>query len=391
MNLTKTVIDKAKYEGENQKAYYLWDNDPKGFGIRIYPSGKKSFVVSYRFKGRFKISVIGSCKILPLDKARKIAKEKLVAVINGIDPGEEKSRQRQGATLKEMSLDFLEKHSKQYKKTWKEDERRIHSHLIPALGSRLVQNIKRIDVSKLHSHISQHGKYEANRVLDLLSTIFEFGRKMGYVEENHVNPARGVEKHREHKRDRWVKPSELPRLIEAIESEPNITYRAALWLFILTGARKSELLKAKWSYVDLDRNELRLPDTKAGRTHYIPLSKPAMDILMSLPRDVNNPFIFQGKNGSHLVNIDKPWRRIRAKADLLDVRLHDLRRTVGSWLATSGHSLHLIGKVLNHSNASTTQIYAHLSDDPIKQAMENHGVKILEFATVKKNLENITG
>ena len=119
------------------------------------------------------------------------------------------------------------------------------------------------------------------------------------------------------------------------------------------------------------------------------MSKPAVEILDSIPRQEGNPYIIPGKvPGAHLVNIDKPWRRIRKAAGLEDVRLHDLRRSVGSWLASAGHSLLLIGKLLNHSNASTTQIYAHLSQDPLKQAMEEHGEKIINIAQLREGVSS---
>jgi len=178
-----------------------------------------------------------------------------------------------------------------------------------------------------------------------------------------------------------VKPAEMPRLAEAIDKEAHPLVRAALWLYLLTGARKNELLKAKWEYVDFDLAELRLPDTKAGRVHYIPLSEAALAILGNLPRTAGNPYIFPGrKDGKPLVNIAKSWRRIRKAAGIEDVRLHDLRRTVGSWLATAGASLPLIGKTLGHSQPSTTAIYARLSEDPVRKALEEHGARLMEAA-----------
>ena len=157
--------------------------------------------------------------------------------------------------------------------------------------------------------------------------------------------------------------------------------RGAIWLYLLTGLRKNELLSAKWDYVDWHRKELNIPDTKAGRPLHLPLSSEAITLLEGMPRLEGNPYILVGvKEGQHLVNISKPWGRIRTRAGVDDVRLHDLRRTVGSWLAQSGNSLHLIGKVLNHSNTATTEIYARFAQDHVREALEAHGKQIMGIA-----------
>jgi integrase len=222
--------------------------------------------------------------------------------------------------------------------------------------------------------------------------MFELARRWGFVPEGHPNPARDIDHFKEAKRDRWVTPEELPRLAQAINEEPNESARFALWLYLLTGARKSELLAARWENVSFERAELRLPETKAGRIHYIPLSSPALALLQQIPRESGNPYVLPGrgprgataeekaKNPAHLVNIDKPWQRVRKAAGVEDVRLHDLRRTVGSWLAQAGNSLHLIGRVLNHSNASTTAVYARFAEDNVRAALEQHGARIMGAA-----------
>ena len=238
-------------------------------------------------------------------------------------------------------------------------------------------------MAALHTKIGQHAPYEANRIVALLSKMFELARRWGFVPENAANPARGIDKFKEQKRDRWVTPEELPRLAAAIMQEPSLYVRAAVWLYLLTGVRKTELLKACWEDVDFARSELRLSETKAGRIHYVPLSPPAVALLRALPREEGNPYLLPGaKSGHHLVNIEKPWRRVRKIAAVEDVRLHDLRRTVGSWLAQAGSSLPLIGRVLNHTDPKTTAIYARLGDDPARQALTEHGQRIAAIAGV---------
>jgi integrase len=278
------------------------------------------------------------------------------------------------------------------KRSGSEDKRRIDRYILPAWKSLKVREIKRADVAALHGNIGKRAPYEANRVLALCSKMFALAERWGFVPEGHPNPARGIDRFQEMKRDRWVTPEELPRLAQSINEEPNETARFALWLYLLTGARKSELLKARWEDVSFERAELCLPQTKAGRTHYIPLSGPALALLREIPRVDGNPYILPGRGRrgataaekaaapTHLVNISKPWGRVRKAAGVADVRLHDLRRTVGSWLAQAGNSLHLIGRVLNHSNQSTTAIYARFGEDSVRAALEQHGARIMGAA-----------
>ena len=269
----------------------------------------------------------------------------------------------------------------QCQKSGRDDQRRIHQHLLPIWSNLKARAIKRADVASLHAKIGKTAPYEANRTLALLSKMFELARRWGFVPDGHANPARDLDRFKEQKRDRWVTPEELPRIAQAINEEPNQSARFALWLYLLTGARKSELLQAQWEHIDWTRNELKLPDTKAGRVHYIPLSSPALALLREIPRVAGNPYLLPGKlPGAHLVNISKPWNRVRTLAGVADVRLHDLRRTVGSWLAQSGNSLHLIGRVLNHSNQSTTAVYARFGEDSVRAALERHGTQIMGAA-----------
>lgn len=207
--------------------------------------------------------------------------------------------------------------------------------------------------------------------------MFQLSQVWGIIEEGTPNPTYNIERFKEEKRDRYVTPEELPRLVEAIEKESNQSARFAIWLYLLTGLRKDEVLTLQWSDIDMNRQELVREETKNGKKHYLPLSAAAVSLINLIPRCDDNPYLIVGKlQGQHLVNIDKAWQRVRKAAEIEDVRIHDLRRTVGSWLAQSGNSLHLIGKVLNHSNTSTTAIYARFGQDNVREALEQHGQKI---------------
>ncbi|MCP5246081.1 MAG: tyrosine-type recombinase/integrase [Burkholderiales bacterium] len=387
MKLNKTIIDKLKYIGnaEKNERCIVWADEPSGLGVRVYPSGKKAFVFSYRHEGRKQLKTIGRYGDITLSQAENQVKKDIAALLDNKNPLTERNRARLGASVKHLCDLYITQHASR-KKTGKEDIRRINQRILPAWSSHKIKSITRQDVIALHSKIGKSAPYEANRVLALVSKLFNFAVHMEIVDAGHPNPASGVTKFKEKKRDRYVTENELPKLIEAIQNEPNQSARYAFWLYLLTGVRKEELLTVKWSdIVELGKNyQMRIEETKNDKTHYLPLSDAAMAILKQIPRIEGNSYIIVGKNkGAHLVNISKAWRRIRVVAGIEDVRLHDLRRTVGSWLAQAGNSLHLIGKVLNHSNASTTAIYARFGQDTIRNALDSHGKQILSAAGMK--------
>jgi integrase len=381
--LTKLVIDKATYKGDSEGNDWdvRWDSLLPGFGVRVYPSGRKAFILRYRVNGRKRLFTIGTYGPITLDQARTLAKQHIGKVVQGEDPVEQRKKERQGETIKDLCDAYVERHAA-HKRSLRDDKRRIEQRILSVWSNRKADSIVRADVAALHSEIGKEARYEANRTVALLSKMFELARRWGFVPENAANPARGIDKFREHKRDRWLTPEELPRVTAAIAQEPNLYVRAAIWLYLLTGVRKTELLEAKWVDIDFTRSELRLPKTKADRVHYVPLSPPAVALLEQMPCEEENPYLLPSTKtpGHHLVNIEKPWRRVRKAAGVEDVRLHDLRRTVGSWLAQAGNSLPLIGRVLGHTNASTTQIYARLGDDPARKALAEHGERILTIA-----------
>ena len=222
--------------------------------------------------------------------------------------------------------------------------------------------------------------YQANRVLALLSKFFNWCEKHGYRPDS-SNPCRHIEKFKEQRRERFLSPLELARLGEALtEAETNDTTSpyviAALRLLVLTGARLSEILTLKWSYVDYENNLLRLPDSKTG-AKVIYVNAPALQILSDLPRLEGNPFVICGKReGARLINPQKPWRRIRKAAGLDDVRIHDLRHSFASVAAGSGQSLPVIGALLGHTQPQTTARYAHLAADPLRAASDAIGGRI---------------
>jgi len=423
--LTKRSVDALRFDpAAPDRRQVLWDTQTPGFGVRVFESGAKSFILTYRAGGRLRQMTVGRYGDFTVEQARAEAEDLRAAVRRGEDPLAAAAVAREAPTMREFARTYLERHAKPHKKTWREDERRINKYIVPAMGALRIADVRRPDVARLHDRIGVKAPYEANRVLALLAVMFSKAEEWGLIEEGTPNPAAKIQTFKERSRDRWITPAEMPLLVEAIDAEPSPYVRAAIKLYLLTGLRRNELLRLRWRAIDLDRHEIHLADTKAGRSHTLPLSSAAEAILRALPRGIGNACVFPGeKPGQRLVNIAKPWRRIRARFWLLgnpvraaelraraehdvahrskhaektpeavehrlltlaqaelkgeeDVRLHDLRRTVGSWLATNGASLPLIGKVLNHSNASTTQVYAHLAEDATRTALEEHGSRI---------------
>lgn len=382
LKLTKRAIDAFTYEGDGKSRDVRWDSTLPGFGVRIYPTGRKAFLLSYRTRGRKRMMALGAFGTLTLEQARTRARKLLVQVRDGIDPLEEKRSAGRGATFRDLIEDFMSRHVEaQGLKTGHAIRRRIERNIPAAWKSRNADAIETWEIEALHQEIGKTRPYEANRLLANLRTMYRQAPRWKYLAPSAPNPTGGIEKFKERKRKRWLKPEELPRLAQAIDQDSNIYVRAALWLYLLTGIRKTELLEARWEDVDWTRGILRLPETKSGDEQSVTLNGPALAILQSIPRLDDNPHILPGaKPGGHLVNIGKSWRRIREAAKVPDVRLHDLRRTTGSWLSQAGVDLNLIKDALRHANISTTLIYARLGQDAAREVMEEHGQRIMKAA-----------
>jgi integrase len=365
---------------------------------------------------------------MTLDEARKKARRWRTKADDGIDPkAEEDGEENTRRTFSELTVQYIEEYAKPRKKTWETDEGRLDRHIPASWRRRKVADITREDVETLHASIGKTRPYEANRMVDLMSVVFRQARRWKYVEPNAPNPAADIDKFPEEKRKRFARPDELPLIAEGIDLEEDVYVRGALWSYLLTGARKNELLPRRRDEVEWDFRRLRLPDTKSGEEQYLTLNAAALAIIQALPKVEGNPYIFVGRNkGQHLINISKPWLRVRARATvklwerhedktvsslvaklakeferqpthqecvaaasaeeidlpagLTDIRIHDLRRTVGSYLTQADVDLNKVKEALRHSSISTTLTYARLGSDPVREAMEDHGKRVMEIA-----------
>lgn len=380
--LTKRRVDATK-AGET-----IWDGEIRGLGLRVFASGVRSYVFKYRRGGVQRWHTIGlhGSPWTP-DTARKEALRLKRLVDEGRDPATEKSDERTADTFDAFADRYLKDYAKAHKKasTLREETRALSNHLRPALGRYRMKDIQRSDIARFHQGMKDM-PYAANRYLALLSHMFNVAEDWGVRPEN-SNPCRRVKKFREEARERFLSPKELKRLgrvLAFLDRKGASQYEVvAIRLLLFTGARLNEILSLQWEHVDLAARVIRLPDSKTG-AKTIALSAPAVEILCALPKQDRNPFVICGrKTGAHLVNLQKPWRRIRKAALIEDVRIHDLRHSFASVAASGGMSLPLIGALLGHTQPQTTHRYAHLADDPRLAAADAVGTTIA--AAMKRN------
>jgi integrase len=376
--ITKRTVDAAKARKADG---YVWDQELPGFGLKVTPAGRKVYLVQYRLggrKGRTRRVTIGQHGELTPTAARAQAKRLLGEVAAGRDPATEHDKAKAGRSLGVVLDQFMAEHVRPKLKasTAREYERTARLYVMPRIGRRPIGELKRQDIAKLHHELGST-PYQANRTLALLSKFFGWAERHG-LRPDGSNPCRHVEKYREGRRERFLSQAELARLGDALR-EAELNKSCSLWvvaairLLTLTGARRNEILTLQWEHVSEEHGCLMLPDSKTGRKA-VRLSPPALALLNAIPRLKGNPYVICGeRSGRHLVNIEKPWRRIRKAAKLEDVRLHDLRHSFASVAASGGQSLVIIGKMLGHSQPATTARYAHLADDPVKAASDAVG------------------
>ena len=358
-----------------------WDEALESFGVRVYPSGRRTYVCAYRVRRRKRLASLGRADVLTLDQARKKATAYLGKVASNEDPQDAVEQNRALKRVDELCDEFIEKHSKKKKKSWKDDKSALDRNIRPKLGSRLVVSIGSEDIEPIHSAIGTNHPYAANHLLETVRKMFNWGKVAGLVPKDHPNPITGIVRFPQRKRKRFVTTVEMPRFIQALEEEENDYARHGLWLLLLTGLRSKELLNAKWEDIDWDMGTLFIGLTKNGEPLLAPLSDAAIDRLSIIPRTANNPYIICGqKLGRPLSGLGEALRRVLKRAGLVNIRIHDLRRTVGSWLVQAGASLHLVGDVLNHKDPKTTAGYAYFMTQQRRDALTGHATRVFTCA-----------
>lgn len=381
-NFTKTAIDGLPLP-EKGWAYH-YDLKVHGLGIGIGKTGKKTFILYRKVNGRPRRHTLGRYPDLTIEQARGKASKLNADIANGLDPAEIKRQRAAELTFGELFNQYIERHAKHNKRTWAEDKQRFEQYLQKPLGKKKLSEVNRQLVASIHSEITLAGHpVVANRVLALISSVYGWAMSVGLVE---TNPVQGIKRNREKSRDRFLQSDELPRFFKALAEEENATMRDYFLLSLLTGARRANVLSMQWADINFERAEWRIKDTKNGTPQTVTLSPEAVEILRNRLPSTPTQFVFPGTGKSgHLEEPKKGWQRILSRGGISDLRIHDLRRTLGSWQAKQGASLAIIGKSLNHKNQNTTAIYARLDLDPVRDSVNTATSAMLAAGQVKEH------
>lgn len=393
--LTLRTIEAAELPPKGEERM-LWDDELPGFGLRLFASGKKVFIVRYRVGGRSgtrRRLKLGAYGVLTPDDARRLARNALRLVAEGRDPAAEKIEGHAAAarTLEAVAEEWLASGQGKRRDSTLALYRDMFARLIlPELGKRPVAALTHAEVARWHAR-QREAPYQANRALSAFAAFMVWCIRHGERPAGLGNPAQGVERFAEKSRERFLSEAELAAIGEAIAAEEakglNTYAAAALRLLILTGARRDEVRTLRWEWVDLARGLLLLPESKTG-AKAIPLPPAAVQLLHALPRLGSSPFVFPGPSGKHpLSNINRPWDAVREAAGLQDVRLHDLRHSFASLGLARGVSLPVLGKLLGHSRVSTTERYAHLAKDVVTRAADDVGGRMGELLGIGQRPE----
>ncbi len=369
--ITKRVVDTTPTPDKGET--WVRDTELTGFSLRILASGSKTYQVQYRSGGATRRISLGKHGVITCDEARTEAKAILGDVSRGKDPSLERATYRSSPTVAQACERFMSEYVPTRCKgsTAKEYRRNIDLYIKPAMGTRKVADITRTDIAKLHQDHS-HKPYQANRNLQVLSVIFNQCEVWGFRNDG-SNPCRHVKKYPENKRERFLSPEEVQRLFHVLnecerDGSESQSICIAIRLLALTGCRLGEIQTLKWEYIK--GNSFRLPDSKTG-AKTVHIGQAVLDVLASAKRIDGNPYVITGKKDvQYLTDFQKPWQRIRKKAELEGVRIHDLRHTYASFGLANGLSLAEIGKLLGHSSTQTTARYAHLAETIAQEAAQ---------------------
>jgi integrase len=367
-NLTKAIIDTLP-AADAGKRYFVFDAKSRGLAVRISDKGAKSFYMYRWFAGKPQQLKIADYPDMTIEQARKRAEEFNGRVAQGANPVEDRRAIKKDPTFGELFTWYLDAHAKPRKLTWRKDADNFRLYLSD-LAKLQCAKVTRGQVREVHTHIAgAAGVYAANRTLALVRTVFNVAVAHDMVAI--ANPAAGIQMLPEVSRERRLLPHEIAAFIDAVTADPSEDIRDYVMVSLFTGARKANVLAARWDEIDFAGGTWRIPLTKNGTAQTIPLEDSEIEILKrrKLASATGCPWVFPGPGAAgHLADPKAGWKRILDRAGIKDLRMHDLRRSLASFMVDSGASLAVIGKTLNHKSQVTTAIYARLSLDPIRQA-----------------------
>lgn len=416
INFKKSTLEALNPPSQGRS--YFHDEKEKGLSAYLTANGVLTFYTRKRVNGRDVRMTIGVYPDVTIEQARRKSAELKGLVASGVDPYEQKRRVKsQNKTFEELYIEYMERYSKKHKRSWKYDEREVNKFLSHWFKRKL-SDIKKTEVQLLVEKIHDtNGLYQANRILERIRAMYNKAIEWGW---EGVNPAIGIKKYKEKSRDRFILPNEMPHLVRALDEEENTTARDYLWMLLLTGARRTNTLTMQWIDINWEMCIWRIPVTKNGDPVTIPLVDRAIKILKERKAKSESDWVFPSQEDptKHLVNFKRAWKRTQQKATLylwyqdeqysklifeadlnasgyeqvnmaykrvvlraakakvtlptglMDVHIHDIRRTFGSFQAITGASLQVIGKSLGHKSPLSTQVYARLNLDPVRASIE---------------------
>lgn len=366
------------------EAFIIHDDEMPGFYLRVSKDGDRTFYLKYRVGSRQRKARLGRFGDITPDEARKVAARYRQMAHDGKDPQAERDEAKRAMTVNDAWSRFVEVSKAHWRgATNAEYERQFKAIFSPTFGTRTVASIDRATVAALH-HKLRDKPVMANRVIAVLSSFLSFCRDEGIIEGD--NPCSGVRRYKEKARERVLSDGEIARLGAALDAyDGNVFAKAAIRLILLLGCRKMEVLGMRWTDVDLDAGIARLPETKTGaRTVYI--GPEAVELLRSLPRLPDNPFVIPGHiRGTHMRDVKTTWATICETAKIEEATIHDLRRTYGSRAVSNGADLFMVSKLLGHSTVRMTeQAYAFMKDEAKAEASREIAAKMSEALAGKK-------
>jgi integrase len=377
--LTQQFVQSSSFCANGAAKVDYFDTKVTGLVLKVLKSGRKTYYLRYEDdRGKKQEKKLGGADVLSLAEARRLATEKLAALAVGQDPFQAKKTMKEVPTLAAFVAQSYMPHIKTYKRSWDTDESLLRNHILPALGDLYLDQITRRHLVDLFSHHrASHKPGSTNRIIILCRYIFNCALKWE-VSGISKNPTAGIELLPENnKKERYLTEVEAQRLFEALDASENPILRYIIAGLLLTGARKRELLDAKWQDFDLENRIWTVEFNKTGRTRYIPISDGMMRLLQEVPKHEGCDWVFPNpKTLKPYVSIFSSWNTARKKAGLPEVRIHDLRHSFASFLINSGRSLYEVQKILGHTQVKTTQRYAHLSQDSLVAAANTVSVQI---------------
>ena len=366
-HITDRIVKALPTPATGNKITY--DEDLKGFGVRVTANGSRSFVLNFHIAGRERRMTIGAYPAWTVAAARKRAGELIQDIDRGIDPLESEKRDRAAPTVAALWSWYRERYvSGMADRSQRDVASMWTKYILPKFGPTKLANLTSGDIDDLHREISTHAKVRANRVCESFRAALNKAHREGWIERN---PANGFRRNKEEPKDRYLTPEDVAMVFRYLDQMPNRQAANAIRLLIFTGARRGELLNATWDQFDLDKAMWVKPSshTKQRRTHRTPLSVEAVELLKAMKADATGDLVFpSATSDGPIPDIKRPWDRLRKETGLTDLRIHDLRHTFASLLISGGESLAVIGKLLGHSQHQTTMRYAHLMDDPLRSA-----------------------